>query len=237
MPDGDDTAAGDGPATGGDAAVKEQVRQYWDDRAESFDDDPQHGIQSAEQRERWLSVLRDRAGDPPRRVLDVGCGTGFLALLLADLGHETVGVDVAPEMLERARTKARDGGRGADFSRADAERLPLANDAVDLVVARHLIWTLPAPATALAEWQRVLRPGGRILLVEGYWDFDEHPGEYGAVHEDLPLVDGRPPGELAGFLADNGLEDVEHEPLDDPVLWGREPHYDYYVMAGELPAR
>ncbi|WP_339105338.1 methyltransferase domain-containing protein [Haloterrigena salinisoli] len=223
------------PSPQDDGTVKGLVRQHWDGRAATFDEEPQHGIHTDEQRDRWLEVLRERIGDEPRRVLDVGCGTGVVSLLLAELGHAVTGVDFAPAMLERAREKARETDQSIGFHRGDAEALPVPDDTVELVTARHLVWTLPNPEAAIREWQRVVEPGGRILLIEGYWDHDEPWDEYEAIHDDLPLYDGRPPDELREVLAGEGLRDVEHEPLTEPTLWGREPRHDYYLMDATVP--
>ena len=117
----------------------------------------------------------------------------------------------------------------------DAESLAVRDDAVELVAARHLVWTLPDPEAALRERRRVVEPGGRIVLIEGYWDHPEPWDEYEAVHDDLPLYDGRPPDELGGALRESGLREVAHAPLTDPVLGGREPRHDYYVGGGTVP--
>ncbi|ELY69266.1 class I SAM-dependent methyltransferase [Natrinema versiforme] len=218
-----------------DDAVKDLVQQHWNDRAATFDDASHHGIHTDEQRERWLSVLREWTGGDPLRALDLGCGTGVVSLLLADLGHDVTGVDFAPEMLERARLKADQTDRSVAFHRGDAETLAVPDDAFDLLTARHLIWTLPNPGAAIEEWRRVVEPGGRILLIEGYWDHDEPWDEYEAIHDDLPMYDGRPPADLREFLAGNDLRELEYESLSDPALWGREPHHEYYVMTGTVP--
>lgn len=216
-----------------------QVREHWDGRAETFDDQPEHAMHSEEQRRRWLDVLERWAGDPPATTLDVGCGTGVVSGLLADLGHDVVGIDAAPRMVQRAEQKAREDGRGGAVGLGDATRLPIVNDGVGLVVERHLLWTLPDPAAALAEWQRVVEPGGRIVVFEGRWQHDEHREDYAAIHEDLPLYDGRSGVAWEQFLDDAGLVDVEWEPLTDPVLRGREPGTelanDYVVLAGTVP--
>ncbi len=220
-----------------DGTVKKLVRRHWNGRAATFDEESHHGIHTDEQRDRWLEVLCEWTGDGGRRALDVGCGTGVVSLLLAELGHDVAGVDFAPEMLRRAREKARTTDRSVSFLRGDAEALPVRDDAVELLAARHLVWTLPDPAAALREWRRVVEPGGRVLLLEGYWDHPEPWDEYEAIHGSLPLYDGRPPGELRDVLEREGLREVEHEPLADPVLWGREPRHDYYVLCGVVPAR
>ena len=215
--------------------VKELVQQHWNGRAATFDDEGHHGIHSEDQHERWLTVLREWTGDDSRRVLDVGCGTGVVSLLLAELGHAVVGLDFAPAMLDRARTKARRTTLPIEFLRGDAEGLPLPDDSVELVTARHLVWTLPHPLEAIREWRRVLEPGGRMLLVEGYWDHDEPWDEYEEMYDDLPMYDGRPPEALSEVLLREGLSEVTHEPLLDPILWGREPRHDYYIMRGDVP--
>jgi ubiquinone/menaquinone biosynthesis C-methylase UbiE len=217
-----------------DSAVKRRVRAHWGSRAATFDEAPQHGIHSPEQRERWRTVLETWTPDRQLGALDVGCGTGVLSLLLADLGYRVTGVDIAPEMLERARMKARETDRSVAFLRGDAEALPVPDDAIELLTARHLLWTLPNPTDAILEWQRVLEPGGRLLLVEGYWNHDEPWDEYEVVHDDLPMYDGRPPGELCVDLSRQGLKRVEYELLDDPTLWGREPRHEYYVVVGSV---
>ncbi len=218
-----------------DDTVKGLVHQHWDGRAETFDEAPEHGIHSEAQREAWLSVLREWTGAGPRRVLDVGCGTGVLSLLLAALEHDVTGVDFAPRMLARARSKTARSDHEIDFVRGDAETLPVQTDTVDLVTARHLVWTLPNPRHALAEWRRVVRPDDHVLLLEGYWDHDEPWDEYEAIHEDLPLYDGRPPAALADVLASAGFEGIVHEPLMGPVLRGEEPRHQYYVMRATVP--
>lgn len=217
--------------------VKELVQQHWNGRAATFDEESQHGIHSDEQRDRWLTILREWTGDDSLDVLDVGCGTGVVSLLLAELGHDVVGVDFALEMLKHARVKARRTDQSVELYRGDAESLAIPDNVFDLVTARHLVWTLPNPEAAISEWKRVVEPGGRILLIEGYWDHSEPWDEYKAVHENLPMYDGEPPEEMREVLVAAGLQAVKYEPdqLMDSVLWGRKPQSDYYIMSGEVP--
>lgn len=219
--------------------VIERVREHWDGRAPTFDDQPEHAMHSEAQRRRWLDLLDAWTPDPPRTTLDVGCGTGVVSGLLAELGHEVTGVDAAPAMIERAATKARQEALDVAFGLGDATRLGFDDDAFDLVVERHLLWTLPTPSAALAEWRRVVEPGGRILVFEGQWDHEEHREDYADIQGALPRYDGGTGEEWAGLLADAGLVDVEFQPLPDPVLRGRDPDTalsnDYVVVAGRVP--
>jgi SAM-dependent methyltransferase len=157
----------------GTAGLTEIIRHHWDRRAGTFDDEVGHGLVSIEQRNAWLDLLSRLAGEPPRRVLDVGCGTGFLALRFAELGHTVTGIDLSPQMIDRARRKAEQAAQQIDYHVADAAALDCADETFDLVVARHVIWILPDPERGVAEWLRVLRPGGRLLLIEGKWADNE----------------------------------------------------------------
>jgi ubiquinone/menaquinone biosynthesis C-methylase UbiE len=219
--------------------VARRVREHWDGRAATFDDQPEHAMHSEAQRQRWLDLLESWTDPAPQTTLDVGCGTGVVSALLADLGHDVTGIDAAPEMVRRARRKAREDGRDIAFGLGDATRLGIRADAVEQVVERHLLWTLPDPAAALAEWRRVVEPGGRIVVFEGRWQHDDHREDYAAIHEELPLYDGRSGDEWAQLLADSGLVDVDWAALPDPVLRGREPGTelanDYVVLAGTVP--
>jgi ubiquinone/menaquinone biosynthesis C-methylase UbiE len=168
-------------------------------------------------------------------VLDVGCGTGFLALLLAELGHRVTGADAADEMLALAEEKAAQAGLAVDLQRADAEQLPFDDDSFDLVVERHVIWTLPEPRVALSEWSRVLRPGGHLVLVEGEHGRRSPNPDYVAIANALPLYDGRPSADLASFVAEGGLVDIRVEPLMDAVLWGSSPERERYALHAYVP--
>ena len=106
-------------------------------------------------------VCRQAAG----RVLEVGIGTGRnLAHYPPDV-HLT-GIDLSPAMLDRARARASSLGRSIDLRVADAQRLPFADASFDTVTATLTLCSVPDDAAAVAEMARVLRPGGRLLLLE-----------------------------------------------------------------------
>src|SRR3954447_27070751 len=126
--------------------VKQQVAAHWDRRAAHFDEDFGHSIGSPAERAAWdriLYLVIPSGG--PLDALDAGCGTGFLALELAARGHRVTGVDFAPSMLAEARRKAAERGASIRFEEADAEQLPFSANSFELVVSRHVLWTLPHP--------------------------------------------------------------------------------------------
>lgn len=120
-----------------------------------------HDHRSARQARREVEELLGRplrAGDV---VLDAGCGTGWLAagLRRAVPGARVIGCDLSEGMLERARQAG-----AQPLVRTDAQRLPLGDHTVDVVVTRGVLHHLPDVGAALAEWRRVLRPGGAVVV-------------------------------------------------------------------------
>ena len=102
---------------------------------------------------------------PGERVLDTCCGTGDLALALTRAGGEVVGTDFCPEMLTHAVTKSRAAG-APRWLAADTMRLPFADDSFDLATVAFGIRNVEDPVAGLREMGRVVRPGGRVLVLE-----------------------------------------------------------------------
>lgn len=97
---------------------------------------------------------------PAGTVLDAACGTGRYAAFLAARGHRVVGVDSSPDMLHRAGARVPE----ARFVRGDLHRLPVAVGAVDVVVCALALVHVPSLAPVMAEFARVLRPGGHLVV-------------------------------------------------------------------------
>jgi SAM-dependent methyltransferase len=148
--------------------VDDTARRYWDEQADTFDEAPDHGLRDPGVRRAWAELLLPLV-PPGARVADLGCGTGTLSVLLAGAGHDVHGVDLAPRMVEAARAKAAAAGCTARFTVGDAAHPPLDPGSVDVVLARHVLWAFEDPAAVLGTWTGLLRPGGRLLLVEGRW--------------------------------------------------------------------
>lgn len=102
--------------------------------------------------------------EPGLRVLDVGCGTGVVALTAARVGATVTGVDPTPELLERARQNAAIMRLDADWHEGDAEELPLGDAEFDVVVSQFGHMFAPRPELAVREMLRVLKPGGTIAF-------------------------------------------------------------------------
>jgi ubiquinone/menaquinone biosynthesis C-methylase UbiE len=211
--------------------IKTIVSRYWGGRAAGFDLGASHGILNETQHLAWLTLLLQVAGPPPLKVLDVGCGTGFLAMRMAELGHTAVGIDLSAEMLAEAQRKADSSGLAVTFRPGDAEAPPTDGAPYDVIVERHVIWTLPQPTQAIGAWHDLLKPGGLLILIEGIFEMSDHT-VYPHIEAHLPLYGGRPGEELAGLLEAEGFAPTAVMPLMDAALWTEIPQRPRFMVTG-----
>ena len=192
--------------------------EVWDVEAEAFDEEPDHGLHDPVVRDAWRALLRSVVPPVPSRIADLGCGTGSLALLLAEDGHSVDGVDFSPEMVRRAVAKA-GTYPGMTFTVGDAAAPALPPASYDVVLCRHVLWALPSPADALARWVDLLVPDGRVVLVEGNWS----TGGGLTAEQTIALVE------------DVGLTPTLR-PLPDPAYWGKRIADERYLVLGRRRA-
>jgi len=164
-------------------------------------------------------------------VADVGTGTGTLALELAAAGMRVVAVDHSKAMLDATQRKLEQSGARVELRLGEAEALPLADDEVDAAFAHLVLQYLPAPARAVAELARVVKPGGAVVVV----DFVRHDREW--MRQELGVVwMGFAPEEVAGWLGDAGLEHVRVE-VQPPALRGGDLPATFIADARRAPER
>ena len=177
-------------------AVSEEIRRYWDEDAATYDDAPQHRPRDPLVVAAWTAALARLLPPSPSSVLDCGAGTGFLSLIAARLGHRVTALDLSAGMLDRLRLAAESEGLAIDVRTGSADRPPSGFDAV---MERHVLWTLPDPAAALAAW-RDAAPGGRLVLVESLWGAVEPLGRLRApMRRGLRRLRGAPPEHHASY--------------------------------------
>jgi ubiquinone/menaquinone biosynthesis C-methylase UbiE len=145
------------------------ITTFWSARGPEYDAGAGHGLHSEEEHRLWLQALGDLLPPAPADVLDLGCGTGFLAFLMAELGHRVTGFDLADGMLAQAHAKAAGLTNPPRFEIGDATAPSVADASVDAIASRHVLWTLVDPPRAFANWRRALRPGGRVVAINGLW--------------------------------------------------------------------
>ncbi len=111
---------------------------------------------------------------PGERVLDVGTGTGVAAVTAARKGARVSAVDLTPALLEHARENGRIAGVDVEWKEGDAEQIPFADGAFDVVISQFAHMFAPRPDVVVGEMRRVLAPGGRVAF--STWPPDEFVG-------------------------------------------------------------
>jgi len=189
---------------------------------------------------RWRRrVVRELGLGPGDRALDLCCGTGDLALALGASGAEVVGADFTGPLLPIARQKAQRAGRPLALAQADAQALPFAPASFDAVTIAFGIRNVVDPPLALRQCARLLRPGGRLAVLEFFpiknrvwrWIFETYfhhvlpriarltrAGRTGA-YEYLPasVAGFAQPEQFCSWVTEAGFTAVGHQPLTGGV--------------------
>jgi ubiquinone/menaquinone biosynthesis C-methylase UbiE len=149
-------------------SIRDEIREFWSERAATFDESVGHEIFSEAERRGWHRLIRKHLGEGRgRAALDLASGTGVISHLMHDAGFRVTGIDWSEPMLARARDKARARKADIRFLIGDAERTMEPRGSYDVIVNRHLVWTLVDPAAACTEWFALLKPGGKLLVIDG----------------------------------------------------------------------
>ena len=155
--------------------ILSENKSYWTGRAASYSEVNQLEL-ATQQRRKWsdclyAEIVRQFPGRAPEslRVLEVGTGPGFFAILLRELDYDVTAIDLTPAMLEEAKKNAGELAGRICWMEMNAEALDFADATFDVVVSRNLTWNLPHPEKAYAEWARVLKPGGLLLNFDANW--------------------------------------------------------------------
>ena len=170
-------------------------------------------------RERLLAPMRLHPGDA---LVDVGCGTGTLALIAKEqvgAPGRVAGVDASPEMIERARHKARRKHLDVHFEQADAKQLPFPDGAFDVAISTVTLHHIRRSdrVSVVAEMTRVLKPGGRLMLAD--FVFGKRHSVVGFLHHHVGLK----AHDLVDLATGAGLRVIENAPVG---MWDM-----HYVVA------
>lgn len=155
--------------------LKEEIHAYWTQRAEGYSEYNQQEMADA-RRSMWknklLSLLEENFPGKKLeelKVLDVGTGPGFFALLLAEAGYQVTAADVTEEMLKEAKKNTGVFAEKITWKLSDAQKLELGDCEFDAVFSRNVTWNLENPGQAYEEWVRVLKPGGLLCNFDADW--------------------------------------------------------------------
>ena len=199
--------------------AKEQ--NFWKAAAEGYDEWITNDFQ--DQYEVNWNILTKYI-DPTLRVLDVGCGLGDLSIRISQQCHEVWGVDVTPEMIQIAEKKVALEPANVNFEQADACDLPFENHCFDTVMSVNALQTMIQPEMALKEMNRVLKPGGELLLItycygDSTLSDNESLVDWAVKYRTQAVWQTFKVTQLSDLLQANGFEVVEADRIwEEPVV-------------------
>lgn len=151
------------------ATLLNEIENYWTNRADGYSKVNEHELES-QQSEVWITELKRHISDnKDLKILDIGTGPGFFAIILAQAGYNVTAVDYTNAMIQRAKKNAGDYAEKIKFMQMDAQKLEFADESFDVIVSRNLTWNLEKPDMAYSEWTRVLKKGGLLLNFDANW--------------------------------------------------------------------
>lgn len=147
------------------------IEQYWTRRASSYTEVVRKNLADGWDCKWADELIRNfpKAEGRTLKVLDIGTGPGFYAIILASRGYDVTAVDLSEGMIEQAKHNAGSLAEKIRFFKMDAQELSFPDNEFDVIVTRNLTWNLPDPVKAYGEWRRVLRDGGVMLNIDSNW--------------------------------------------------------------------
>lgn len=174
------------------APLSSAIGKYWNNRADTYS----NGVVSeffTREWDSWEEILThalapltcnsnpsfyvDRAhehlnsSEQSLKILDLGCGPGFFEVMLSRMGHHVTAVDTSDSMLQKAGYNVQNYGVASNvsFMQGDVSQLPFEDASFDAIVLRNVTWLMRSPRDSYAEWKRVLKPSGRLLVFDANW--------------------------------------------------------------------
>lgn len=233
------------------------IEQYWTRRASSYTEVVRKNLADGWDC-KWADELIKNFPKTEGRslkVLDIGTGPGFYAIILASRGYDVTAVDLSEGMIEQAKHNAGSLAEKIRFFKMDAQELSFPDNEFDVIVTRNLTWNLPDPVKAYGEWRRVLRDGGVMLNIDSNWyaylfddekkcekladrenvlnaGFEDHDSYDESwlmenISRTLPMGKLPRPQWDAVTLLDLGFKDVSADTTVSSKLWSREEMLNY----------
>lgn len=117
----------------------------------------------------WNDLISKYLKEGYLSALDIGTGPGFFSIILSELGLDVTGMDCSDEMLKEAERNIDVAGYKAKFINGDCHEVSFGEETFDFIICRNLVWTLVNPQKAYNEWYRVLKQGGRLVVIDANW--------------------------------------------------------------------
>lgn len=177
----------------------------------------------------WKTLMEQYLEDRPKgKILDVGCGTGFISFLLAQAGFEVIAIDNNPAILKEAEKISDESGLSnrIKFMLLDAESTAFTDNTFDVVISRHAFWLFTDPEKVYRQWYRILKPGGRMLNLDANWLFPF----WGEEEKKLFQADEKILTERYGAFQDYYHDaDMMDELKELPLSYTKRPEWDLKI--------
>ena len=160
-----------------------EIRDYWDARANGFSSASIEELETAAGAW-WRAFFQKEIASKSATILDCGTGAGFFTVILSELSHAVTAVDYSQEMLNKTKANLEARNLHAKLLVMDAQELQFPDNQFDVIVTRDLIWNLEKPERAYAEFARVLKPGGLLIVDDGNYYLHLHDESYAAIHKE-----------------------------------------------------
>lgn len=200
--------------------LESQMNKYWQKRSDSYSG---QNIAQFESSKRWAwesFIFNEIDESNPLRILDIGTGPGFFAILSALRGHSVTAVDMNKNMLMEARKNAEKAEALIDFMEV-GHTLPFEDESFDLIISRDVTWTLTEPEEQLRHWASKLKKNGTLRYFDAEWYFYLRNSEYKRVWEDSKKR----------IISEDGFVYTESNKLEDiaislPMTYKKRPEWD-----------
>lgn len=214
-----------------DPMTKGRVLDYWGSRSRGYNLTTLLELHDSEKYEHLINSLVPKGRRA--RICDVGTSCGFMAIIASRMGHDVVGIDNQPKMIQYARSNAKRFNLDIDFRVGDVEGMELEDEAFDLIIAKNAVWCLSDPVVAFRRWMDALRPGGHMLIMDGNYYLGNSEPDYA---EKMHLGDLRN-NEVRSIHGRTNMDHVDFAEIRDiakdlPACRMRRPGWDVSVLMG-----
>ena len=146
--------------------LQEKIVNGWEISAEGYSGIVQDDFVSPG-KEIWTELILSKAPREGKlKILDVGTGPGVFATILSVAGHELIGIDISPKMLEQAKVNSAKYNVSPQYLRMDSQDTTFEENSFDMIVSRNVVWIMENPERVYENWLRILKPGGRIVVFD-----------------------------------------------------------------------
>jgi ubiquinone/menaquinone biosynthesis C-methylase UbiE len=220
---------------------KDNIKKYWDYKSKSYKGIVGTALDNERVFWKKLKIFNE---NKCLKILDIGTGNGFVALILAEMGHEITAVDISSKMLNKAMDNSLKSNLPINFHCADAEKLPFLDEYFDVVISRYLLWTILNPFNTLMEWKRVLKKGGSVIIMENEWnelgiknflnkdDYDIFSKYYDPIKNKLPFYTPKK-GDMLTLFGEVGYENAK---MKSTSITGEDKDIDndnFFILANK----